>query len=129
MGSANERRRYYVRPSLIGRAPTQNDPCNITLDCIQRNNDMGKTYMSQYNRTHKRHSYLAVFKGELWGAIVSILGKIDPAMTILDCIMIAICAEREMQFWRLAAMEDVKMTTYGAVSDENVKMTAIRFEW
>ena len=27
MGSANERRRYYVTPSLIGRAHTQNDPC------------------------------------------------------------------------------------------------------
>ena len=25
MGSANERRRYYVMPSLIGRADTQND--------------------------------------------------------------------------------------------------------
>ena len=27
MGSANERRRYIVTPSLIGRVPTQNDPC------------------------------------------------------------------------------------------------------
>ena len=27
LGSANERRRYYVTPSLIGRAHTQNDPC------------------------------------------------------------------------------------------------------
>ena len=26
VGSANERRRYYVTPSLIGRAHTQNDP-------------------------------------------------------------------------------------------------------
>ena len=26
-GSAIERRRYYVTPSLIGRAPIQNDPC------------------------------------------------------------------------------------------------------
>ena len=28
MGSSNERRRYYVTPSLIGWAHTQNDPCN-----------------------------------------------------------------------------------------------------
>ena len=27
MGSANERRHYYVTPSLIGWAHTQNDPC------------------------------------------------------------------------------------------------------
>ena len=27
MDSANERRRYYVTPPLIGRAHTQNDPC------------------------------------------------------------------------------------------------------
>ena len=27
MGSANERRRYYVTPPLIGRAHTQNDLC------------------------------------------------------------------------------------------------------
>ena len=27
MGSANERRRYYVTPSLIGWTHTQNDPC------------------------------------------------------------------------------------------------------
>ena len=30
MGSTNERRRYYVTPSLIGRAHTQNDPCKHT---------------------------------------------------------------------------------------------------
>ena len=29
MGSANERRRYYVTPSLIGEAHTQNDPCSM----------------------------------------------------------------------------------------------------
>ena len=27
MGSANERRRYYVTPFLIGQAHTQNDRC------------------------------------------------------------------------------------------------------
>ena len=27
MGSANERRRYHGKPSLIGRAHIQNDPC------------------------------------------------------------------------------------------------------
>ena len=29
MGSVNERGRYYVTPSLISRAHTQNDPCII----------------------------------------------------------------------------------------------------
>ena len=29
MGSANERRHYYMMPSLIGQARTQNDPCEI----------------------------------------------------------------------------------------------------
>ena len=29
MGSASERRRYYVTPSLIGRAHTQNDPFHV----------------------------------------------------------------------------------------------------
>ena len=27
MGSANDRRRYYVTPPFIGRAHTKNDPC------------------------------------------------------------------------------------------------------
>ena len=35
MGSANERRRYYVTPSLIGRAHTQNDPSMLPAN-LQR---------------------------------------------------------------------------------------------
>ena len=31
MGSANERRRYYVTPSLIGRTHTQNETCMIHI--------------------------------------------------------------------------------------------------
>ena len=34
MGSANERKRYYVTPSLIGRAHTQNDPWSLRLESI-----------------------------------------------------------------------------------------------
>ena len=37
MDSANERRRYYVTPSLIGRAHTQNDPwmCKLKRRCVK----------------------------------------------------------------------------------------------
>ena len=31
MGSANERRRYYAMPPLIGWAHTQNDPCHYAV--------------------------------------------------------------------------------------------------
>ena len=34
MGSANERRRYYVTPSLIGRAHAQNDPWYAIWPCL-----------------------------------------------------------------------------------------------
>ena len=35
MGSANERGRYHVMPSLIGRTHTQNDPCKRVSHLIQ----------------------------------------------------------------------------------------------
>ena len=35
MDSANERMRYYVTPSFIGRAHTQNDPCKSTAELIK----------------------------------------------------------------------------------------------
>ena len=38
MGSANERRRYYVTPSLTGRAHTQNDSWDmLRVLCLHQN--------------------------------------------------------------------------------------------
>ena len=42
MGSANERRLYYVIPSLIGQVQTQNDPCAM----------MGSVFISVQNFYH-----------------------------------------------------------------------------
>ena len=39
MGSANERRWYYVMPSLIGRAHTQNDPWMCTIEFMTSGQD------------------------------------------------------------------------------------------
>ena len=46
--SANERRRYYVTPSLIRRAHTQNDPCKagtfaVLVNCIPIGSGYGLT--------------------------------------------------------------------------------------
>ena len=58
MGSANERRRYIVTPSLIGLAHAQNDPCRVhtTLNEKLKNNFTGKKCFKTFE-AHKKNAF------------------------------------------------------------------------
>ena len=58
MGSANERRRYYVTPPVIGRAHTQNDPWIY----VNESHGAIKNWWYKHNKT-KHNKACAYFMG------------------------------------------------------------------
>ena len=87
MGSASERRRYYVTPFFIGPAPTQHDPCTVAyfhpgvLDVMVQTNLFGDTVAENQSKNLSRVGilhYLSEFRDQIkvlwnfWGSLPNI---------------------------------------------------------